>query len=160
MDEDELESILLDKTGHRHGYSVPRGLLRDEVAEHCRQLAQGSLPTQLAELVGNTKEIFVQAIHDMLAPQLVFKDRVALVGDAGCILRPHTAAGTTKAAVNAWMLATCLHRHRCMCTRGGGGGSRLKAALEEYQGKMMELAEYLVKVGVTVGTQSQFPGRK
>lgn len=42
-----------------------------------------------------------QTVNDLLAPSLVFGGRAALVGDSGCILRPHTAAGTTKARLCA-----------------------------------------------------------
>merc|ERR1712228_676393 len=43
-----------------------------------------------------------QPIVDFQAPRLLFHDRrVALLGDAGCILRPHTAYGTAKAVEEA-----------------------------------------------------------
>lgn len=144
---DNLDDILTDVHGHRHGFSLPRGLLRPEVAEVTRKLANEVLPSVLADMVGATPDIFVQAIHDMLSPHLAFHGRVALLGDAGCILRPHTAAGTTKAAVNAWALASCLEA----C------GFDVQRALEEYEAAMLPLAKRLVEVGVAIGTRSQFP---
>jgi len=104
-DSDELDTILTDIHGKRHGYSVPRGLLRPEVAKAQRLRAQNMLPMVLADMVNATDEIFIQAIHDMISPELAFGGKAALVGDAGCILRPHTAAGATQAAVNSWTLA-------------------------------------------------------
>jgi 2-polyprenyl-6-methoxyphenol hydroxylase-like FAD-dependent oxidoreductase len=49
----------------------------------------------------------VQAIFDALSPSFV-EGRVALVGDAACTLRPHTASGTSKAADDAVSLAEAL----------------------------------------------------
>lgn len=54
---------------------------------------QKELPPALAALVGSTSQVFVQAIHDLLAPCLAPNPACCLLGDAGCILRPHTAAG-------------------------------------------------------------------
>ena len=119
------------------------------MAEARRQLAAEVLPGPLASLVACTRDIFVQAIHDMLAPALAFAGRAALVGDAGCILRPHTAAGTTQAAVDAWALARCLEE----------SGHRVAPALERYDSAMRGLAAELVRVGKDIGTRSQFPER-
>lgn len=142
-----MDGLLTDIHGRRHGFSVPRGLLRPEVARARRRAAREALPPQLADLVDATSDIFLQAIHDMLAPSLAFGGRAALVGDAGCILRPHTAAGTTKAAVNAWALARALQE----------SGFRMGPALERYSEAMMGVARSLVQVGVELGTRSQFP---
>ena len=71
--------------------NAPEDQLADIVTD---AKAAARLPPQLAALVGATSEVFVQAIHDLLAPQLAFPHRSACVlGDAGAILRPHTAAG-------------------------------------------------------------------
>lgn len=57
------------------------------------------------------------------------------------------AAGTTKAAVNAAALAGALQSH----------SFQLGPALEDYSCSQLDLARYLVGVGVRIGTQSQFP---
>jgi 2-polyprenyl-6-methoxyphenol hydroxylase-like FAD-dependent oxidoreductase len=101
-------------------------------------------------MVGATEDIFVQAIHDYLASSMALGGgRVALLGDAGAILRPHTAAGTTKAAVNAWVLARCLKR----------AGFEVLAATARYSEAMRAVGRELVDVGVAIGTKSQFPKR-
>jgi len=148
-DSDELDTILTDIHGKRHGYSVPRGLLRPEVAKAQRLRAQNMLPMVLADMVNATDEIFIQAIHDMISPELAFGGKAALVGDAGCILRPHTAAGATQAAVNSWTLAWCLEQW----------GFQLGPALQAYSQAMVQVAKKLVRVGVVIGTRSQFPER-
>lgn len=50
---------------------------------------------------------FLQAISDVLSPSFAH-GRIALVGDAACTLRPHTASGTSKAADDAVSLAQAL----------------------------------------------------
>ncbi|GAB4815875.1 hypothetical protein N2152v2_002921 [Parachlorella kessleri] len=147
--QEEAQELMRDRTGQQHGYSVPRGLLRHEVAQERKKMARRVLPTVLSELVDSTGDIFLQAIHDMLAPSLAFQGKVCIMGDAGCILRPHTAAGTTKAAVNAATLASCLEAN----------AFDLAKALSDYNESQLELAQYLVEVGVRIGTSSQFPDR-
>jgi 2-polyprenyl-6-methoxyphenol hydroxylase-like FAD-dependent oxidoreductase len=145
--EDKLSEILTDVNGKSHGFSVPKGFLKPEIAENLKEKSRNMLPAALSEMVCSTTDIFVQAIHDYLAPKLVFHDSAVLLGDSGCILRPHTAAGTTKAAVNAWALADCLK----LC------GFYLAPALKRYNESMLELGRELVEVGVEIGTKSQFP---
>src|SRR5262249_39616269 len=48
-----------------------------------------------------------QPIYDFATPQLVF-GRVALLGDAAFVARPHVGAGVTKAALDAACLADAL----------------------------------------------------
>jgi 2-polyprenyl-6-methoxyphenol hydroxylase-like FAD-dependent oxidoreductase len=145
--EERLPEILTDIYGKTHGFSVPKGFLKPEIAENLKESSKDTLPRQLSEMVCATKDIFVQAIHDFLASQLAFNDKAVLLGDAGCILRPHTAAGTTKAAVNAWALADCLKLNKL----------NLKPALKRYNESMLALGRELVNVGVEIGTKSQFP---
>ena len=84
----------------------------------------------------------------MLVPSYTFEEgRAVLVGDAGCILRPHTAAGTTKAAINAWGLARCLKN----------AAYDVPSAAKRYNETMLEVGRELVDVGVKIGTKSQFP---
>ena len=155
-DSERLGWILTDKIGKKHGYSVPRGLLNPQIANQMIETAKNVLPPPLAEMVAATgEEIFVQAIHDYLAPRLASgDDGWALVGDAGCILRPHTAAGTTKAAINAAALAVSLVEERGVRNKGGRRG--VAAALDRYHTEMMQVGRTLVKIGVDIGTKSQF----
>ena len=72
-----------------------------------RAYAAQHLSPPFQQLIAATKEPFVQSILDYGAPYLV-DGRVALLGDAGFIPRPHTAASTSKAASNAMDLAEAL----------------------------------------------------
>ncbi len=100
----ELEGYLTDRSGHKHHRSVEPGLLSERSVSALARLAQAALPAQLAQLVLATPYPFLQTISDVLSPSFS-SGRVALVGDAACTLRPHTAYGTSKAADDAVTLA-------------------------------------------------------
>jgi 2-polyprenyl-6-methoxyphenol hydroxylase-like FAD-dependent oxidoreductase len=50
----------------------------------------------------------LQAVFDIEVPRMAF-GRVRLIGDAAFALRPHAAAGTAKAADDAWTLGQAVH---------------------------------------------------
>ena len=87
--------------------SIPYHLMTEDQLTHINQLANTVLPTEAAQLIKNTKEPFMQAIVDLEIDQYVI-DRIALIGDASIILRPHTGAGSTKAITDASALAHAL----------------------------------------------------
>lgn len=99
-----LAQIMTDRHGQPRGYSIPEGLLADRWMEHLHREAENLLPPPFREIVDATAQPFVQAIRDLAAEQLV-SGRVAILGDAAAIPRPHTAASTSKAAANALALA-------------------------------------------------------
>ena len=101
---DELGSLLTDRAGHRHRVSLAPGEMDDAWASRVRDSAERKLPPRLAEIVQQTRAPFAQGIFDLLVPRLVF-GRVVLLGDAACVVRPHTASGTSKAAADALSLA-------------------------------------------------------
>ncbi|WP_205189987.1 FAD-dependent monooxygenase, partial [Burkholderia sp. LMG 13014] len=65
------------------------------------------LPPVLSQLVDATAAPSVQAVFDVFSPAFA-NGRVALVGDAACTLRPHTASGMSKALADAVTLAQAL----------------------------------------------------
>lgn len=93
----ELETELVDRQGTRHPFSMPPGAASDEAVEHLRMDARMLLPWVFAEAVEAEPMPFVQGIFDYVAPTMS-KGRVALVGDAAVVVRPHTAMGVSKAA--------------------------------------------------------------
>ncbi len=106
----ELPRILTDQENKRRDYSVPPGMLAPAVEQEMRSYADTVLAPPFQKLVAATQEPFVQAILDLGVPQMTF-GRVALVGDAAFIPRPHTAASTSKAAANAIALADALIKY-------------------------------------------------
>jgi 2-polyprenyl-6-methoxyphenol hydroxylase-like FAD-dependent oxidoreductase len=101
---DELLDLFTDTSGKHHGVSIPPPLIRKEFTDALRSHANDVLPPCIAEAVNKTPQILLQAVSDLQTPQMVF-GRVALMGDAAFIARPHTAAGVSKAALDAQCLA-------------------------------------------------------
>jgi 2-polyprenyl-6-methoxyphenol hydroxylase-like FAD-dependent oxidoreductase len=98
-----LRDMCTDASGQFHGLSIPPPLIRPEVIAAFREEVRASLPPAFAATMNGTAEVFFQPIFD-LAPASVVSGRVALVGDAAFVARPHVAAGVTKAALNgAWL---------------------------------------------------------
>ena len=64
-------------------------------------------PPQFQAIVRLIDEPILQPIYDLQSPQLAF-GRVAIVGDAAFVARPHVAAGVSKAADDAAALAQAL----------------------------------------------------
>lgn len=117
------DELLTDDTGHQRPVSVPAGHLQERQIERMRADAMRLLPPPLSELVTSAKDPFLTAIVDADCPALA-SGRICLVGDAAITARPHAAAGSAKAAVDAWTLAEALD---------GAGGSHIEAALARWQ---------------------------
>jgi len=103
----ELGRMLTDVEGNVHALGIPPLLLRTEIVAELRQASVRLLPQQLDELVRLTAQPFLQPIYDLEASRMVV-ERVALLGDAAFLARPHVAAGVTKAAEDAMALAAAL----------------------------------------------------
>ncbi len=69
--------------------------------------AEALLAPQLAALVNGTAQIILQPIFDLESPRIAF-GRVALIGDAAFVARPHVATGVMKAAIDAESLVAAL----------------------------------------------------
>ncbi|GET36734.1 FAD binding domain-containing protein [Microseira wollei] len=141
----ELPRILTDKDGRHRDYSIPPGLLSPAIEQEMRAYADAVLAPPFQKLVAATKEPFVQAILDLAVPQMIF-GRVALIGDAAFIPRPHTAASTSKAARNAIALADALVKHH----------HNVPQALDAWEPKQLAYGLHLMKYGQSLGDRSQF----
>ena len=89
--------------------SLGSPLIRSDVVAAIKATARTLVAPQLADIF-NRAQPFFQPIFELAPPQIVF-GRVALVGDAAFVLRPHAGAGTTKAALDAACLADALSAH-------------------------------------------------
>ena len=141
----ELPRVLTDKNGKRRDYSVPPGMMANDIEKEMRDYAQSVLVEPFQKLIAATKEPFVQAILDLGVPNMIF-DRVALLGDAAFIPRPHTAASVSKAAANAIALADALvdSKHNVL------------EALKAWELEQLALGMHLWKRGQDLGETSQF----
>jgi 2-polyprenyl-6-methoxyphenol hydroxylase-like FAD-dependent oxidoreductase len=138
--ESALAELCTDRTGRRHGVSIPPPLIRPELIDTIKRDADVLLAPQLAALVKSTAQVILQPIFDLESPAIAF-GRVALVGDAAFVARPHVASGVMKAAVDAESLADAL-------TATGGD---VPAALVRYNSERQPYGASLVARGRHIG---------
>lgn len=136
---DERRRLLTDADGRRREFSVPPGTLRAAVEDERRAAAAERLPAVFADLVATTAEPFVQAIYDLTVPQMVL-GRVCLLGDAAFVARPHTAAGTAKAAADGIELANAIRE-----------SESVTSALDRWEASRLEAGRQLVAQGRRMG---------
>jgi 2-polyprenyl-6-methoxyphenol hydroxylase-like FAD-dependent oxidoreductase len=99
-----LVDLCTDASGRCHGAAIPPPLIRPEISAAIKATARTLVAPQVAEIFARTKQPFFQPIFDLESPRTVF-GRVALMGDAAFVARPHVGAGVTKAALDAASLA-------------------------------------------------------
>jgi 2-polyprenyl-6-methoxyphenol hydroxylase-like FAD-dependent oxidoreductase len=103
----ELPDLLTDRSGTMHEVSIPPPLIRPAIIDAMREAAVILVSPQFQEIVRLADQPFLQPIYDLEAPRLAF-GRVAILGDAAFVARPHVAAGVVKAAEDALALAEAL----------------------------------------------------
>lgn len=96
----ELVRLLTDERGTRHSISIPPPLIRQEAIEAMRAAARRLLAPQFVEIVELAAQPILQPIYDLETPRMAF-GRVAIIGDAAFVARPHVGAGVAKAADDA-----------------------------------------------------------
>jgi len=139
--EPELEKVMTDKDGKRRRITIPPGMMQDEAWEMVKKRGRDRLPPQMSEMVGKTKQPFVQAITDVITPTNNFYGgKVVLIGDALAGFRPHTVASTSQAAFDVLMLVDFLET-----------GDHA-----EFVRRTMEFARLVQYKGVQIGDRSQF----
>jgi len=99
-----LDDMLTDSSGVRHDISIPPPLVRDEVLREMEAFADAHLPRPFLEILARSERPFFTPIYDHVSPTFA-NGRIALVGDAACVARPHIGMGVTKAACDAEALA-------------------------------------------------------
>jgi 2-polyprenyl-6-methoxyphenol hydroxylase-like FAD-dependent oxidoreductase len=103
----ELPWLLTDEHGLTHSISIPPPLIRRDAVAGMRGAAERLLAPQFREIVRLIDEPLLQPIYDLATPRLAF-GRAAIIGDAAFVARPHVAAGVSKAADDAAVLAAAL----------------------------------------------------
>jgi 2-polyprenyl-6-methoxyphenol hydroxylase-like FAD-dependent oxidoreductase len=87
--------------------SIPPPLIRPEIVAEMRARAEVSLAPALAAVIRAARMPFFQPIYELETPAMA-TGRVALVGDAAYVARPHVGAGVVKAGLDAAALAAAL----------------------------------------------------
>jgi len=140
----ELPALLTDATGCLHDMNIPPDRIRAEVIAAMRAASGQLLAPQFAEVVRATAEPFFQPIYDLASPRLVF-GRVAILGDAAFVARPHCGIGVTKAAGDAVALVDELVRY----------GDDMPAALRAFEAQRVALGQMVVaqarRLGAGIG---------
>ncbi len=104
--EEELERVLTGTSGTRYRSFLPADDVAAGVAHEMNERAALTLPPPFGDLVAASR-LFMQPVQDV-APQPRVHGRALLMGDAAGTVRPHTAAGTSKAFGDAALLAEAL----------------------------------------------------
>lgn len=130
---DTLVDLCTDASGQYHGAAIPPPLIRPDVITAIKATARALVAPQVAEIFARAQPFF-QPIVDLDPPQMVF-GRVALLGDAAFVARPHVGAGVTKAALDAASLADAL------------GCNDVVAGLLRYQREQQPFGRGLVALG-------------
>ena len=142
----DLDDVLTDESGVRREISVPPGAASHRHVAEMRATARARLPSAMARIVGETSQPFLQVVYDIEVPRMAF-GRVCLIGDAAFVVRPHAAAGTAKAAADAWALAEAIGRERDVPT-----------ALARWDPTQVALGAQLLERTRRIGRRSQFDG--
>jgi 2-polyprenyl-6-methoxyphenol hydroxylase-like FAD-dependent oxidoreductase len=121
----ELDALMTDERGERHE-SIPPPLIRKQHIEALRHAGACNLPAPFAEVVTRAQRHLLQPIYDVESEQLAF-GRVALIGDAGFVARPHVGIGVLKAAQDAAALAQGLKQ-----------SDRVPDALKRYESERLK----------------------
>lgn len=139
-----LPSLFLAQDGTQRDGSLPPGAMRDDNRLELVDASRRMLAPTLAALVDATQAPFAQAILDLSVVRMAF-GRAVLLGDAACLVRPHTAAGVAKAAENAVGLAEAL--------RGVVHGPAFDAALAGWEKRQLATNASLSNLGISLGTR-------
>ncbi len=103
----ELQRLLTDESGKVHSISIPPPLIRRQAIEAMRAAAERLVAPQFRAIARLMDEPVLQPIYDLETPRMAF-GRVAIIGDAAFVARPHVAAGVSKAVDDATSLTESL----------------------------------------------------
>jgi 2-polyprenyl-6-methoxyphenol hydroxylase-like FAD-dependent oxidoreductase len=103
----ELARLLTDADAVHHPEGIAPQQVDWRLIAEIRRAARARLAPQFAEIVEKTPVPFLQPIYDLACDQVAF-GRVALLGDAAFVARPHVGMGVAKAGDDATALTTCI----------------------------------------------------
>jgi len=130
-----------------HGLGATDNLATDLVqrntAHTLRLDAHAVLAPQFAEVVEKTENLFFQPIFDLESSSIAV-GRIALLGDAAFVARPHCGMGVTKAAGDAMALVKAMNRK-----------ADIKEALQEYEQQRLAFGSYIVGHARALGAYMQ-----
>jgi 2-polyprenyl-6-methoxyphenol hydroxylase-like FAD-dependent oxidoreductase len=134
-----LADMCTDAAGRHHAAGIPPPLIRPDVIARVKADARALIAPQVAEIFARAAPFF-QPIYDLVSPRIVF-GRVVLAGDAAFVTRPHAGAATTKAALDAAILADCLRE----------AGDDIGKALSRFERSQQPFGRAMVALGQEEG---------
>ncbi|MFC4948790.1 FAD-dependent monooxygenase [Pseudonocardia sp. GCM10023141] len=139
-----LQELTTDVRGVECPVTVAPGAVQRRYVDELKAAAAAELAPAAAEAVVRTERPYVQVVCDVRVPAMA-DGRVAIIGDAAFAARPHAAAGSAKAADDAW----ALYEHL------GAAGGDIPAALRSWQPAQLALGNQLLDRVAAMGTRSQ-----
>jgi 2-polyprenyl-6-methoxyphenol hydroxylase-like FAD-dependent oxidoreductase len=135
--------------------AIPPDRIRPEAIAAMRADAERILPRQFQAIVAKTARPLVQAIVDLESPTLIpgRGDRIALVGDAAFVARPHVGMGVLKAMGDGACLA------RALSGRPGDPGAALRSYDEERGAYGRAIVHRGRRLGAGLSPDETDPGR-
>ncbi|MEN7530732.1 FAD binding domain-containing protein [Cupriavidus sp. DL-D2] len=141
--EDELANLLTDAHGKCWSTGIPPGLIRPDVIADMESAATDLLAPQFAEVVARTAQPLFQPIYDLTVSRMSF-GRVALLGDAAFVARPHCGMGVTKAAGDAISLVRALEAN-----------ATVETGLDAYSAERVQVGRAIVEHARHLGAYMQ-----
>lgn len=146
-----LADIFTDAEGRRYEHNIPPDRIRREVIAAMHADAERLLAPSFVEAIKRSPEPFFQPIYDLESTHIAF-GRVALVGDAAFVARPHVGLGVTKAAGDAVALTDAILAHP----------GDLSAALARFENARVAFGSSIVAharmLGLGIGPAESAPG--
>jgi len=107
---DELQDMLTDADGISYAQGIPPNKVSWRQIAKARADARNLLAPQFAEILEKTAQAFLQPIFDVASDHVV-AGRIAIMGDAAFVARPHIGMGVTKAAEDAVAISNAMRLH-------------------------------------------------
>jgi 2-polyprenyl-6-methoxyphenol hydroxylase-like FAD-dependent oxidoreductase len=139
----DLPRFLTGADGRQYSGAIPPDRLHPDVVARMRADATRLLAPAFAEVMTKARQPMLQPIVDLEASAMTI-GRVALLGDAAFVARPHVGMGTTKAASDARALADHMARH-----------DDIDAALAAYGAERLAYGQRVVRRGRHLGAYMQ-----
>jgi 2-polyprenyl-6-methoxyphenol hydroxylase-like FAD-dependent oxidoreductase len=144
---DRLRELLTDADGEHHAQGIPPNRVSWREIARMREEGHRLLAPAFAEILEKCAQPFLQPIHDVFSHEIV-RGRIALVGDAAFVARPHVGMGVTKAMQDALALQAAVRAH--------GAGP---AALQAYSQARLAAGQAVVQRGRRLGAYMQACGQ-
>ncbi len=139
----ELRWLLTDVHGVTHSISIPPPLIRREAIAEMLAAGEHLIAPQFLPILRMMDEPILQPIYDLETPRMAF-GRVAILGDAAFVARPHVAAGVSKAADDATALVAAL-----------GQNADVEAALKQFEAARLPVGRRIIERARHLGAYLQ-----